>query len=462
LRWLRASATITVDPVPERDHPAPEPAVAPAPRAPEPAAAALASRPPALDRPGLLRLQRGAGNAAIGRLLARQPTTLPPLADPARDDPFDISEEEWKQIEATAARHHAEHVGDVRQRILDLLDGPDRLQLLSRMRELAPGDRSDLQKDPAFQQAIRKRFRGFALWAIELTLEYGPRRPAEVDAVSAAIHGGEWARTRQLLMAYPTLRTVPGIRQVIAGAFSGRQAEDLAAVLAEGAGDRAQSGVRHSTEVHYEKGVLVQPGGDAIFELVRIGNQLRVIVRIGLQEDPKATTTAIKDADVARWEDGIKRIWNGRFRLRSGAQALDVYFLPIFVFHDPSAHHTVTVVGAKARSAQSTWHATDSGVVAAHEFGHMLGTQDEYGLPGTMAEVPASVTISPDDLRRSSWEGIFGVKRPKDTKGYDVEGLMGQHGKSTAVETRHLWDVLQVFNAQLRRPGEAEWTAEKR
>jgi hypothetical protein len=297
---------------------------------------------------------------------------------------------------------------------------------------------------------------------VQLTLEYGSKKPDELNAISAAIHGGEWMHTRELLMAYASLRKVPGIRQAIAAKFTGRQADDLAAVLAEGPGDRAESGKRHSLEAHYEKGVFSTPGGDANFELVRIGDHLRVIVRIGLREDPNATKRAIKDEDVARWEAGIKHYWNGKFRLRSGAKKLDVHFLPIFVFHDPDPHHSVIVMGSKARSGQSTWHATDSDVTAAHEFGHMLGAQDEYGLPGTLAEVPAASGISDIDKQHSTWEGIFGVKRPVNTEGYAVEGLMGHHYKSTAVEPRHLWDVEQVFNAKLRRPGEPEWKAEKR
>jgi hypothetical protein len=92
----------------------------------------------------------------------------------------------------------------------------------------------------------------------------------------------------------------------------------------------------------------------------------------------------------------------------------------------------------------------------------MLGNPDEYNLPGTIAEIPASLGLSDAEKRRSSWEGIFGTARPVDEEGYDVAGLMGRHRSNRSVEVRHAFWILQVFNNSLRRSGERPWTVEKR
>jgi bacillopeptidase F (M6 metalloprotease family) len=42
------------------------------------------------------------------------------------------------------------------------------------------------------------------------------------------------------------------------------------------------------------------------------------------------------------------------------------------------AHHVVAVHRGPARSNMLNWYHDDSGDVASHEFGHMLGHPDEY------------------------------------------------------------------------------------
>ena len=200
--------------------------------------------------------------------------------------------------------------------------------------------------------------------------------------------------------------------------------------------------------------------GTRNFELVRLNTQLRVVVRIRLRNDASNTGNAITDKAVARWEDGIKRRWNGKFRLRGGGKTLDVWFLPIFVYHDDAAHHDVSVLPGDDTSSEHKWYEEDSANTAAHEFGHMIGNPDEYDLPGSMAEIPAALGLSDAEKRRSSWEGLTGKPAAQTNAGYDMENLMGLHFKDASVRARHGWDVLEVFNAKLRLPGEAAWTIE--
>jgi len=430
------------------------PSPAPAPASADGALAAVkAGRGRAATPAGVLALQRAAGNAAVGRLLARQPATLPGKDDLI--DPFDRTPEELAQRDAAVARGRSE----LRERALAPLETGTGLGFLGRLRDLQPGQRGILLADQGFWTRVRKRLSGMALWAVQVALQYGNRAPSEVYALHAAVHDGNWSRTRDLIMAYPSLKTVEGLRAVVSHRFPARQAEDLAAGIAEG-GTRAEAGARDYKEAHYKAGVVTKYVGTRNYELVRLDTQLRVIVKIRLQNDASNPANAITDKAVARWESGIKRHWNGKFRLRGGGRTLDVWFLPVFVYHDDAAHHTVRVLPGDETSNEHKWYEEDSAETAAHEFGHMIGNPDEYDLPGSMSEIPASLGLSDAEKRRSSWEGLTGKPAAKDVKGYDMENLMGAHYKDASLRVRHGWDVLEVFNAKLRVKGEDPWTIE--
>jgi len=409
-----------------------------------------AARRGQLDAAAVLRLQRAIGNAAVGRILARQPGPgggLPELLDPTKD---------WDQMMAEMAAI-GEETG---KRMIDTLTGKDSVLFTSRLRALNPTERTALKDNAEFWKQLRKHLSGLAYWSVQLILEYGGKAPNEVNALSAAIHEGDWRHARTLLMGYESLKAVPGLREVIASRFPQDQADDLRAILAETV-TRAESGMAHYKEAHYEDGAIKKFTGDRNYELVRTGRYLRVIVRINLAEDAANTKTEITDKVVARWEASIGKLWNGKFRLRSGAKTLDVWFVPVFVYHDDKAHHQVKVTRGGARSDEGNWHAEDAGEVAAHEFGHMLGNPDEYNLPGATAEIPAALGLTAEEARRSSWEGLTGKKKDKDTEGYDVPALMGSHYKSTAVHLRYAADIVATFNATLKLAAEAPWIVEE-
>ncbi len=77
------------------------------------------------------------------------------------------------------------------------------------------------------------------------------------------------------------------------------------------------------------------------------------------------------------WEKGIEEIWSGKFALvtPSGQQ------YPIIIdahFKGHRFHHKVIVHPECGRSDELNWNIFDSPLIAAHEFGHMLGAFDEY------------------------------------------------------------------------------------
>jgi hypothetical protein len=412
-------------------------------RPPSPGAVPPVARP-ALD------MQRTIGNAAVGRLLARQ-------AKPA--DPTDLDDLgldiDWDELAAEQEKRGEE----LRDELIGLLSGRDAILFNSRLRALSDLDRIALRNDDRFWWELRKFLWGYSLWSVQLRLQYGKDTPPEVRELSTAIFSGDWRRTRTLLFGYDSLKKVPGLREVIAYKFPKAQAEDLFAILVE-TQTRAESGLSQYQEAHYESGVMSRFTGDRNYELVRTSKYLRVVVRIGLKEDPANKHHSITDAVVSRWEEGISSHWNGKFRLRSGAKTLDIWFVPVFIFNEAATHHQVKVTEGGSRSNEGNWYADVSGETAAHEFGHMLGNPDEYNLPATAAEIPASMNLTNAEKQRSSWQGITGETKKVDTEGYDVAALMGSHYKSAHVELRYAADIAAVFNAKLKQAGEAAWTVE--
>ncbi len=79
-----------------------------------------------------------------------------------------------------------------------------------------------------------------------------------------------------------------------------------------------------------------------------------------------------------QWEQEIEAKWNGRFEIDCGCleRPLKVVFDVRFVDH--GGHHVVRVLPGAGRSAADTWYEEEERGVAAHEFGHLLGLDDEY------------------------------------------------------------------------------------
>ena len=101
-----------------------------------------------------------------------------------------------------------------------------------------------------------------------------------------------------------------------------------------------------------------------------------VAVRIQLNPDPGITPATMAGVQTT-WRNGIINKWSNRFDCRApnGERAsinFDVQWVAA------GAHHVVRVIQGPGRSNMTNWHTSDSGDVASHEFGHMLGNPDEY------------------------------------------------------------------------------------
>jgi hypothetical protein len=101
-------------------------------------------------------------------------------------------------------------------------------------------------------------------------------------------------------------------------------------------------------------------------------------VRVRIRLNPDATVTAAQLATLqATWQQGIESAWSSQRacgqRLESACPfTFDVEWVTT------NEHQAIQVRLGPARSNVTTWDTMDTGAVAAHEFGHMLGNFDEY------------------------------------------------------------------------------------
>lgn len=117
---------------------------------------------------------------------------------------------------------------------------------------------------------------------------------------------------------------------------------------------------------------------ECVFAWTAAFQQIWSTIRVRIQLNPDAGISAATMATVRQtWRTGIESTWSNRWALgRSGEAACPLDFEVQWVTTDP--HHTVRVRAGSGATNKGTWYTADSGAVAAHEFGHMLGHPDEY------------------------------------------------------------------------------------
>lgn len=101
-----------------------------------------------------------------------------------------------------------------------------------------------------------------------------------------------------------------------------------------------------------------------------------VTVRVALNPDAGITAQTLAAART-RWENGIRAQWNDRFDCVGPGGERRAFRMNV-QWVTANAHHTVRVVNGPFATNMTNWSINDSGNVAAHEFGHMIGNPDEY------------------------------------------------------------------------------------
>ena len=106
-----------------------------------------------------------------------------------------------------------------------------------------------------------------------------------------------------------------------------------------------------------------------------------ITARIQLNPDADVSATLLDEVK-GRWKRGIENKWSYRFACcqRPGCtSACALTFEVVWTSSNP--HLQVRVKKGGGRSNLSLWHTDNSGDVASHEFGHLLGHPDEYAEP---------------------------------------------------------------------------------
>ena len=81
---------------------------------------------------------------------------------------------------------------------------------------------------------------------------------------------------------------------------------------------------------------------------------------------------------IAEWDLGIDQIWNNQYQVTNGTEYIPIAFDVDLGTSFSTADYVVNVSASPGRSNMLNWDMFDSGLVAAHEYGHMFGLFDEY------------------------------------------------------------------------------------
>ncbi|MFX0099675.1 MAG: hypothetical protein ACFFCS_08840 [Candidatus Hodarchaeota archaeon] len=128
-----------------------------------------------------------------------------------------------------------------------------------------------------------------------------------------------------------------------------------------------------------------------------------IIVRIELDPDATIPVATIQNLQNT-WKIAIEDKWGDRFACccnKLAKNTLGCRNSRVITFDvqwvTSNAHHVVRVRPGPARSNMTTWDTSDTGDVASHEFGHMLGLVDEYADVNCPTRSPVNTGTVMDD-----------------------------------------------------------------
>ena len=114
--------------------------------------------------------------------------------------------------------------------------------------------------------------------------------------------------------------------------------------------------------------------GDYSYDIGVIDNTLT----IGSTIQFIPTTPLDLTAKIAEWDLGIHQTWNNQYQVTNGTEYLPIAFDVDLGTSFSTADYIVNVSATPGGTNMLNWTMFDSGLVAAHEYGHMFGLFDEY------------------------------------------------------------------------------------
>ncbi len=397
-----------------------------------------------------------------------------------------------KDAAADKLKAAADKLETDKQSILDALHRGDAPIFLSRLRALDAAEAASLLADTGFWQEIKKNFHGSALWSAFTILFFHGKMSLSQRMLSVALFSRNITDTMDDLAVIIARENVADpiywdvLEEVIFTVFAGDpKLPDLYKLLilpkSQYSGPRNLS--FSSSEVHYEelkdkKGEYALKAYHNTREQVAYTtrSELRAVVTIRLVDAQNKTQgfnfTGAESGVPAAWKAAIEAAWNNQFELSNGIDTLRFTVSPMFTFEAGHEDAVVEIhndrkqkcdtVDQPGRETSACWF-TDTGAdTVSHEFGHLLGANDEYQLPGSAAEIPADMKkdLSADDIALSNMTDIKNDERaagappvaplPFKKAGYTINGQMGHHEKdSVEVKGRHLRLLIKAFNASL-------------